>query len=501
MKKVTYYVKGMHCASCELIIEKKVLELKGVQKVEASQKADKLEIHYEGKKSSIQELNRLLGDKGYQVSEREVVAAKDGISKLNLALIAVIFVIIFFIIERTGLVGLIVIDSSSSLGVVFLFGLAAGLSSCAALVGGLVLSMSKQWNEIYQGQSTFLGRSTPHLLFNLGRLVAYGLLGGLLGAIGGVLGFSLTLSAIIVTVVSVVMILLGLNMLGVRGFEKYSFTTPKFLAKYFTNEKNFQGKYMPLILGAGTFFIPCGFTISAQGVALLSGSFFGGMLIMFFFAVGTLPVLLLIGLSSVKLMEKPHISNYFLKIAGALVIFFGFFNINSQLNVLGLPSLNNLTILAGSSDSNLATVSGGGQQFINMEASAYGYSPDYFKVQAGVPVVWAISSGNVSGCTNAVIAPGLIEGSVSLKSNDETVIEFTPSEPGLYKFSCWMGMITGVIEVVGADESVSSGYSGSGNPVYANQGSFEGLGCGGDVESCGGGCGGGCGNSGCPFAN
>jgi len=63
---------------------------------------------------------------------------------------------------------------------------------------------------------------------------------------------------------------------------------------------------------------------------------------MLFFAIGTLPVLLVIGFSSVKFTKKPHTANRFLKIAGVLVLFFAVFNINSQLNVLGWKSLSDI---------------------------------------------------------------------------------------------------------------------------------------------------------------
>ena len=88
-------------------------------------------------------------------------------------------------------------------------------------------------------------------------------------------------------------------------------------------------------MGAATFFLPCGFTITAQTIALISGSAVQGALIMGFFALGTAPMLLLIGLSSVKFFSKPHLSMVFSRVAGFLVLFFALYNIYSQINVLG----------------------------------------------------------------------------------------------------------------------------------------------------------------------
>ena len=129
------------------------------------------------------------------------------------------------------------------------------------------------------------------------------------------------------------MIGLGLQMLQVPGFRKFQFSPPKVITRYIANENNFKGKYMPFAMGALTFFLPCGFTITAQTIALLSGSWIQGALMMGFFALGTAPMLLFIGLSSVKFFSKNGVSEIFSKVAGFLVIFFALFNIINQINI------------------------------------------------------------------------------------------------------------------------------------------------------------------------
>ena len=122
-------------------------------------------------------------------------------------------------------------------------------------------------------------------------------------------------------------------MLDVPGFRKLQFSMPKFITRKIADEKNFKGKYMPFIMGALTFFLPCGLTITAQTIALLSGSWIQGSLIMGFFALGTAPMLLFIGLSSVTFFSR---SVTFSKVAGFLVLFFALFNIINQMNFWGV---------------------------------------------------------------------------------------------------------------------------------------------------------------------
>jgi len=102
-----------------------------------------------------------------------------------------LIIIGFLGLNKLGLSGLMNVNSNSSLPVFFLFGLVAGISSCAALVGGIVLSMSKQWGELYADNTSAWKKLQPNLIFNTGRLISYGFFGAILGAVGSKLNFSL----------------------------------------------------------------------------------------------------------------------------------------------------------------------------------------------------------------------------------------------------------------------------------------------------------------------
>jgi len=291
------------------------------------------------------------------------------------------------------------------------------------------------------------------LIFNAGRAISYIILGGVLGAIGSRLNLSLKFGPALIIVVSIIMVFLAFQMFGFKSFRNFQLTMPKFITRSIANEGNFKGRYMPFLMGAFTFFLPCGFTITAQGLALISGSAVQGALIMFLFALGTLPMLLIIGLSSVKFSQKTHLFNKFMKVAGVIVLFFALYNINSQLNVLGFPSLSDLDLGSSSSidgdtsDSEFPPIVDG-KQILKMDASVYGYSPNYLKVKAGIPVRWEITDKGTGGCTSAIISRSLFDGEISLTPGEVSVREFTPQKPGKYKFSCWMGMVSGVIEVL-----------------------------------------------------
>ena len=489
-QEYVYYVSGMHCASCEILIERKLLRIKNVKSVEASVNNGTVRIIYEGRRPEIKKLNQVFKKEGYLFFE-EPIKKEAGNHLLTIIGSALLVIVLFFLLKNSRFAGLVNVSSNSSLPTFFFLGLIAGVSSCAALVGGLLLSMAKQWSEIYDKSNSTLEKFHPYLLFNFGRLLSYGVLGGVIGAIGAKIQFSLGFTALLITLVSFLMIFLGLQMLGVRYFSRFQITMPKFITKKIVNETKFQGKLKPFLMGTLTFFLPCGFTLTCQSLALISGSIWQGAAIMFAFALGTAPGLLAIGFSSVKFLEKPHLSDKFLKVAGILVLFFALYNINAQLNLLGLPSLSDLKFNYASQvnsqkdsldEKDLPPIING-KQVIKMKASSYGYEPNYFKVKVGVPVRWEIEDVGTSGCTNAIISKGFFPDAIPLTPGQTSVKEFTPTKAEKYKFSCWMGMVSGIIEVVDSGNAVKNSGSGvqaaniNNNDVVSS--GAKGCGCGG----------------------
>lgn len=485
IKEHTYYVRGMHCASCEILIEKKLLELENIRSVETSTAKGEALIEYDGKKPTPEKLNRIFKEDNYvffdKPFEAEIPKEKNIFSAIT---IAALIILGFLYLNKLGLSGLLNVSSKSSLPAFFVLGLLAGISSCAALIGGMILSMSKQWLDIYSEKMSTFKKLQPHLLFNFGRIASYVFFGAVLGAVGGKLYISFQFTSFLIFAVSALMLAMAFQMLGVKAFRKFQFALPRSFTRYISDEKNFKGGYMPFIMGALTFFLPCGFTITAQGLALLSGNPVQGGLIMGLFALGTAPALLLIGLSAVKFFSRPHLAYQFSKIAGILILFFALFNINNQLNVLGFTSF---TDIKNGFSRNSKTIDNSGlapivndKQILKMDALSYGYSPNYFKIKVGIPVRWEITDKGTSGCTNAIISKSLFEGEIPLTPGQTSVKEFTPTKTGKYKFSCWMGMVSGIIEVVDQTGAASQSNISNGNGnLFAPSG----------AESSGGSCG------------
>ncbi len=69
-------------------------------------------------------------------------------------------------------------------------------------------------------------------------------------------------------------------------------------------------------------------------------------------------------------------------------------------------------------------------------------------VQKGIPVKWTINADakNLNSCNNEIIISAY---GISKKLEvGENIIEFTPTETGTIRYSCWMNMITSTISIV-----------------------------------------------------
>jgi len=169
------------------------------------------------------------------------------------------------------------------------------------------------------------------VLFHSGRLLSFAILGGILGAIGDAIGINFTFTAILGLLASLVMLLLGLNLIGV--FVKNKVALPSGIFNFF---RKIEHKTLtPLIIGFGTFFLPCGFTQSMQVSALGSGSFMSGLLLMLAFALGTLPMLLFLSFGSASFAHSKYAPLFF-KSVGVVVVGLGIFALLAGLAGLGI---------------------------------------------------------------------------------------------------------------------------------------------------------------------
>ena len=269
--------------------------------------------------------------------------------------------------------------------------------------------------------------------------------------LGGIVQFSLEASTVLTIGISVLIFIVGMQMLGVKFFQRIPLNFSGRWINRVTSKPDLHEKVMPILFGVITFFIPCGFTLIAQSQALRSGNLIDGVTILLAFALGTLPVLLFISFSSIKFNRNPRFASSFRMLSGLLIVFFALYTIGTQINILNPTVLwrGNIPDTASPADSlngdqqDLA----GEFQLMQMEAKGFNYFPENITIKANTPTRFEIFSNKSLGCANAVYARGLYPDVIFLNPG-LNVVEFTSPAAGTYQISCSMWMVNPITVVV-----------------------------------------------------
>lgn len=311
--KSKFYIQGIHCASCILTIREKL-----------SQNSN-LKVEFDGNELIVtsnhiitsDEINKLLLNTGYKVQNTNTKNSFDFIMLLKSLVTAVFIIIMFSILSK-----FIPANYGDGLDVnliyIFLVGVSASLSTCMSFVGSLVLSISSNYSRN--------NKTLPIILFHVSRVVTFYILGGILGSLGSILTINSTINITLNLFIYSAILLSGINLIYPLTWIRKFQSKLNNLNKIKGIIKHIPNSILPVLLGFMTFFLPCGFTQSVQMYSISLGSFSKSSLTMLSFALGTLPVLSIISVLSIKLKNKSF-SNIIYQTSGILIIFFSLYNL------------------------------------------------------------------------------------------------------------------------------------------------------------------------------
>ncbi len=218
MERRQLYIDGMTCINCQKRIENCLRKRVEIKEAEVSYETGTAEILYDANKITLQEIIRIINGLGYD-------AKAEPNSRKDIALRAVqeltIILAVFFLLQHFGILNRLAPDSladaSMSYGMLFVIGMVTSVH-CIAMCGGINLSQTLQ-REASKDISRKMFKNT--LMYNMGRVVSYTVIGGVLGAIGGLTGIggslqsSSLLQGSLKLFAGIVMIIMGVNMLGI----------------------------------------------------------------------------------------------------------------------------------------------------------------------------------------------------------------------------------------------------------------------------------------------
>lgn len=450
-KKIQLDIGGMSCIHCEKTIEEALKAKKGVLGVSASYINGTAVISYNENQISEREIVRVIESLDYKVisenNEKGMTVRSAGI--------LLFIVAIFYLVRVTGVLNYMVpgkpAETGMGYGMLFVIGLITSVH-CVAMCGGIALSQSLPGTSDNKGKIFNMS-----LAYNLGRVCSYTAIGFVLGLAGMIVGggieagISYGLQGILKIIAGLLMVIMGINMLGIiPGLRKLTIHPPKSITR-FISEKSGSSK-RPFIIGMLNGFMPCGPLQSTWVVALATGNPLGGALSMFLFSLGTLPLMLGLG-SFVSVLGKKHAKKV-MSVGAVLVAVLGLSMVSQGISLSSWHETDKTVVEtmveeeqeAAEKENEITESVDSEIQEINSILLPSSY-PE-ITVKAGVPVRWTITAnkGTLTNCNYRMIIPDY--GIEHAFDYGENVIEFTPQEVGVVNYTCWMGMIRGRINVI-----------------------------------------------------
>lgn len=435
-------IQGMTCGQCEKIIYKALMKVDGVSEAQASFSNNSVQFIYDSDKTTEAQIHQAIQRAGYEVMAEGPSDKKSGVlNPLQLAGIGILLAALYMIINMTvGFSFIPELQSSMSYGMLFAVGLLTSLH-CIAMCGGINLSQCL----VPKIDGARTGGWLPSLLYNGGRVISYTVIGGIVGALGSVVSFSGSARGMIAILAGAFMVVMGVNMLGILpALKRFHIQMPAGIRNSLLGETGERG---PLIVGLLNGLMPCGPLQAMQLYALGTGSAAAGALSMFFFSLGTVP--LMFGFGTLSTLLGRRFTRNMLRFSAVLVILLGAIMMQRGFSLGGLP----VTALSESEKTVESTLTGGeaaiiqnGVQIVQGEVEPSAYP--VLVVQRGVPVRFNLHADpeNLNGCNRAIVIP---EFDIQKKLEPgDNIVEFTPEKTGTFGYTCWMGMITSEITVV-----------------------------------------------------
>lgn len=201
-------------------------------------------------------------------------------------------------------------------------GILGGFGHCIGMCGPLVASYTLATPA--SGAQPWFSRISPHVLYNLGRITTYAVIGGIMGLSGSFVNVAGKIAGVqnfVAMAAGAIMIVMGLNISGLRGntgwIEKHNLPVLRAARKVLSSSSIFRYYPLGLLLGL----LPCGLSYTVFTASAGTGGLFSGMLTSLLFGLGTLPAILLFGV--VITFLSPALRGRIYRTGGVLVIIMG----------------------------------------------------------------------------------------------------------------------------------------------------------------------------------
>lgn len=447
IRKENWIIKGMTCLNCENKIYKALLQEEGVYHAKVSYGEGNVEVEFDSGLIDETRIIQLIEDLDYEVVDEDEMdhqSLKKNTGWMKLIGVMIILIAIYVITQTIGAMGLLkqipFAKEGMGYGMLFVIGLLTSVH-CVGMCGGICLSQCLSYKTNHGENMGRFHAIRPSFLYNLGRVISYTMVGGIVGGLGAVVSFTGSLKGIVQIVAGIFMVIMGLNMMNVfPKLRKLMPGLPKGLTNYVHNSSNGNG---PFYVGLANGFMPCGPLQAMQLYALSTGSIISGALSMLVFSIGTVP--LMFGLGTLSALLSKKFTKRVMTIGAAFVVVLGVVMFQNGAVLSGIPIPSLYGQILGNKDTSVAKRYQDHQEVvIDLKSGSY----DSITVYKGIPTKWNIRATRetLNGCNDAIVIPKY--GIEKVLVEGDNIIEFTPTETGIVSYSCWMGMIYSTINVI-----------------------------------------------------
>jgi sulfite exporter TauE/SafE len=224
------------------------------------------------------------------------------------------------------------IDILSIIGIAFL----GSFSHCVGMCGGIIIAYSStkiddKWEKPKQ--------ALAHILYSMGRIFTYIILGAMFGFLGGVAMFNNLANGTLLIIAGIFMILTGLSLSGKLKFLtmiEHSMSSASWYRKLFRELLQTKSLFSFFVLGMINGLLPCGLVYFFAVASASTGSAFYGALVMLIFGLSTVPALFSLGFF-IGLYKSSSLRNLIIQIASISVIIFGAYTIKKGYDYIRYP--------------------------------------------------------------------------------------------------------------------------------------------------------------------
>lgn len=156
-----------------MLLEDSIGGVQGVTKVKVEFRKGRATIEHGNDVPSRKEITEAVKNAGYEVGEPGKLPwfTKSPEDWRYIAFGVTVLVVAYYALRGTGLLDISLDESNVTIGFALMLGLVAGISSCMALIGGLVLGVAARHAELHP-EATSWQKFRPHLFFNGGGCLA-----------------------------------------------------------------------------------------------------------------------------------------------------------------------------------------------------------------------------------------------------------------------------------------------------------------------------------------